>query len=445
MSESKQPQKKVIVLSHDVAGSLMAGPGIRYTSVAIELSKHFDTTLGILNGKQDQVDEISSNYGINARSYDNKNYKSLIDKADYIFVQDISLKMLRYARKHRKNIIFDLYSPVPIEFMIYRHFSASGYGKTEKQELSRLVNKYNLFSNYGDYFVCSNERQLDLWTGFFLSSGRLSSDTNAFTDISQLIGLAPMGIPNTKPAHTKNVLRNTVPGIEDDDFVLLWTGGLWDWFDPLKVIEAVEQLHSSNPAVKLVFMGFKHPNKKVSYMKEAQKAVAYSKERGLENQCVFFIDEWVPYNDRLNYMLESDAAIYAHKPSLETRYSHRSRVLDHIYTNLPTIANGGDYLGDMWLKDKQLGLITESSSSQAFVESITTLMRDSSLLEDIKKNIDSAKQELFWDNSIKDLTDYIHKKEPTSSLPTKIKATRTSGGVVFFLRRVIRKIKRYVS
>ncbi|MEX0668706.1 MAG: glycosyltransferase family 4 protein [Candidatus Saccharimonadales bacterium] len=444
MTELKQLQKKVLVLSHDIAGKHMAGPGIRYVSIADELSKYFDVTLGLLDGEADQIRDISSSYSYKVQSYDDKDYKSLIDEADYIFAQHINPEMLSYIRAQNKRLIFDFYSPVPIEFMIYRYFSETGYGKTEQQELDNLIELYKQYVTYGDYFVCSNNYQRDLWTGFFLAAGILNKRPETFTDLDQLIGLSPMGIDDQEPTHNKNVLRNVIPGINQDDFILIWTGGLWDWFDPLTVVKAVEQLHQSNPKIKLVFMGVKHPNSKVPAMSEAKKTLDYIKSQGLESKCIFILDQWMPFDERINYLLEADAAIYMHKSSLETRYSHRSRVLDHIYAELPTIASGGDYLGDEVVGNRGLGVVVEEDNHQALTEAINRLVQDDELLKSIKSNIRSAKEEFFWENTTKDLVSYIQEHEPVNHLPTKIKQVKASGGVTFFLRRVIRKVKRRV-
>lgn len=444
MAELEQSQKKVLVLSHDIAGKHMAGPGMRYVSVANELSRLYNVTLGLLNGKPEHIKDINSSYSYAVQSYTDQSYEQLVDSADYIFAQHISPSMLQYIRSQKKRLIIDLYSPVPVEFMLYRYFSEVGYNKTEQQEMDNLIELYKQYAAYGDYFVCSNERQRDLWTGFFLAAGVINKRPEAFTDINKLIGLSPMGISSQEPSQSKDVMRSIVPGINQDDFILIWTGGLWDWFDSLRVVKAVEKLHRDNPRIKLVFMGVKHPNDKVPKMSEAKRTLDYIQAQELEGKCVFILDQWIPFNERMNYLLEADAAIYIHKSSLETHYSHRSRVLDHIYAELPTIANSGDYLGDELLKSRGFGVVVEEGNDQALVESIDKLARDEKLLDSIKNNIKSAKEEFFWESTTESLISYIQKHGPTSNLPTKIKQTETSGGASFFLRRVLRKVKKHV-
>lgn len=423
----------------------MAGPGIRYAAIARQLSRHFDTTLGLLNGTPAQQQELADAYGISVETFDETRYEDLLGRADYIFGQWLSDDMLGYARSRHKRVIFDLYSPVPIEFLLFRYFSSTGFSKLERQEVESTIERYKRYAAAGDYFVCSNERQRDMWTGFFLAAGALGAHPEAYTDIESLIGLAPIGIPDTPPEHTRSVLRSAVDGIDGDDFVLLWTGGLWEWFDPLTVVKAVEKAHRYNPKVKLVFMGHTHPNKNVPEMSEAKKTFDYAKRYGLEGTCVFFVEEWIPYEKRINYLLEGDAAIYAHKQSLETRYSHRSRVLDHIYTGLPTIATPGDFFGDQAIPEKNLGIVAENTVD-GISNAIRKLAEDTDVRTRIQNGIESARPEFRWEKTAGSLIKFIQANEPRSPIGVSaVPDTDTRAEPRYYARRIIRKLKRYVQ
>ena len=40
------------------------------------------------------------------------------------------------------------------------------------------------------------------------------------------------------PSSDPPVVRGVLPGIDADDRLLLWGGGIWNWFDPLTVPRA---------------------------------------------------------------------------------------------------------------------------------------------------------------------------------------------------------------
>ena len=53
--------KKVLIISHDKVGKLMAGPGIRYHYMAKTLAKNFDVTVGFFG--PENVPEIDAKSG----------------------------------------------------------------------------------------------------------------------------------------------------------------------------------------------------------------------------------------------------------------------------------------------------------------------------------------------------------------------------------------------
>jgi glycosyltransferase involved in cell wall biosynthesis len=444
MPATHNPGKKILVISHDVAGSRMAGPGIRYVSLASTLSGHFDTTLGLYQGTREQQRKLADTHDFSVEPFDERNYRELFDSADYIFAQWLSGDMLKYARRKRKRVIFDLYAPVPLEFLLFRYFSNTGFGKLEKHEFADTVERYKRYATLGDYFVCSNERQRDMWTGFFLANNTLEDRQESFTDISKLIGLCPMGISEETPEHTENVLRGTVPGIGKDDFVLLWTGGLWDWFDPLSVIKATEDVRQDDPRVKLVFLGTRHPNRDVPRMATTQEATDYARQNGMENESVFFVDEWLPHEERVNYLLEADAAIYAHKDSLEMRYSHRSRLLDHIHAGLPTIATGGDHVSDTIIAGKELGVVADNTVAD-LARAIRELAEDPDYRSEIRNNIANARPEFSQEYTARDLIEYVRDHAPESPISPYKGDEKPKTASRHYLRRLIRKLRRHVS
>lgn len=77
--------------------------------------------------------------------------------------------------------------------------------------------------------------------------------------LEQLIAVAPFGLSSTPPAHTTDVVKGVRSGVAVDDKLLIWGGGLYNWFDPLTLITAVARLAERRPAVRLLFLGTKHP------------------------------------------------------------------------------------------------------------------------------------------------------------------------------------------
>ena len=155
----------------------------------------------------------------------------------------------------------------------------------------------------------------------------------------------------------------------------------------------------------------------------------------MKKKRVFFNDGWVKYPDRINYLLEADAAVNTHKSSIETEFSHRTRVLDHLLARLPTISTEGDYLSDVVIGPKGLGIDVPPNDEAALEEAIIKILEPEKS-NDIKKAIAQERKSFDWENTMSHFKqsllgniDKLPLLNATSKLP-KISKTR----------RVVKKI-----
>ena len=63
--------------------------------------------------------------------------------------------------------------------------------------------------------------------------------------LKRMISVVPFGLPTNKPIHTRKVLKGVVKGIENNDFVIIWGGGIYNWFDPLTLIRAMARIYEN--------------------------------------------------------------------------------------------------------------------------------------------------------------------------------------------------------
>lgn len=198
-----------------------------------------------------------------------------------------------------------------------------------------------------------------------------------------------------------------------------------------------------DPKIKLVFLGTKHPN--AIYQEEMAEAVAsreLAAELGLLGKSVFFLDGWIPYDERASYFLDADAAIYADKDSLETRFSHRTRVLDHFWAEIPTICSSGDYMSEI-IEHKRLGIVVESRSSKDFAQAITKLKGDQKLYRQIKKSLHENRSEFSWEASLQPLVSSLKSLNPQERQEQikEISRRRQEQGKLPLKRRIRRSAK----
>jgi glycosyltransferase involved in cell wall biosynthesis len=188
------------------------------------------------------------------------------------------------------------------------------------------------------------------------------------------VDVVPYGMPEGQPRHTHNVIKSVWPGIEENDRLVLWGGGLWPWFDPQTAVRAVARIREQQPKVKLIFPGTRHPNPVLDGIQthtEATRVLAHA--LGQLDTGVFFGD-WLPYADWPGALLESAVALTLHGPeALESHLAFRSRVLEYIWAGLPIVATEGDVTSDL-ITRYQLGEVVPHGDVEAVAAALLRLL-----------------------------------------------------------------------
>ena len=235
---------------------------------------------------------------------------------DEIITHGFVLHFHPYLRELNIPLAIDLYVPFLLESLIWH--SGEDF-TTQIPDYEEYLRVQTELIRRGDFFFCASERQRDYWTGWLHALKRVNPHTvNADTSLRELIDLVPFGIPLGRPEHARHVLKGVVPGIAVDDRVVIWSGGLWDWLDPLTLIHAFSILKQQDPTIKLYFMGTRHPNPTVSGMGMPEKAIGLAKDLGLYEKNVFF-GGWAPTTNA-EISDEADASVLTHQGHIETHF-----------------------------------------------------------------------------------------------------------------------------
>jgi glycosyltransferase involved in cell wall biosynthesis len=378
---------------------------------------------------------------IDVRNYANADdLRTLIDDCDVVFGQFIDTNVVRYAVNSGKRIVYDLYNVLPAETIGARKISGFTDDEGKDREYKELLSYFRFCASAGSYFVASNERQRDFWLGFLLAAeGTIPSDFGA-RSAEDIIGLTPFGLEDSEPQLTSHGLRGK-HGIEDDDIVLIWAGGIWEWFDATTVIEAVASIAQTHPNVKLVFYGTTHPNKVVGRPATVDDAIARAESLGVLGSNVIFLDDWVPAAERANFLLDADIAVSAHRPGLETHFAFRTRVLDHFWARLPSVVTDGDWFADM-IRDNDLGIVVPSKNVKAFRDGILALALHPDRRREIVLNIEGIRELWRWHSTTAELSRTIlemWEKWPVRILPVHCPEPIAPPTI---LRRAVRRARR---
>jgi glycosyltransferase involved in cell wall biosynthesis len=335
-------RRRALVVSNDHVGKTMAGPGIRSYHFAVELARDFDVTL-VVPFETDLADEPFE--VVHDNPWDPARMSALVRSYDVVVTQHLPVTTMRALARLPTRVVYDLYSPATLEQLPFDAREEQSSYRDAMAQLNSLTQQVALAT--GDAFVCASEKQRDFWLGALSNARRLDRASYAHDpSLRTLIDVVPFGI-DSKPPEPGPALRGVVRGIGADDKILLWPGGIWNWFDPLTVIRAVHEIARRRDDVRLCFLGVKHPNPEIPDMAMAGEAVALAEELGLRDRVVFFNVGWVPYAERGRYLLEADVAVSAHFDDIETRFAFRTRFLDCLWAGVPIVTTRGDTLGEL--------------------------------------------------------------------------------------------------
>lgn len=398
-------KKKLLIISHDTIGSSMAGPGIRYHYMGEVLSSTFDVTIGFFDASYLPDDKFKRSYEV--RHIDAYKFEPSFAGYQIVIAHWLSDSMVNYCNQKAIFMVFDLYVPGPVENLAATLFNMLPVKRENDFEFNRSIKMYQTFFDNGDLFLFSNQRQLDFWTGFVFGGKHVHLSSYPKRPFYDRFIYAPMGIDTKYPLkHSKNVMKGAVKGIKASDKVLLWTGGVWEHFDAQTLIKAMAALKDERPDIKLFFFGTEHPNPNVKEPNELIATKQLADVFELTGKTVFFQKGWVKYSDRINYLLEADAAVSTHKASIETEFAHRTRILDHLLAGLPTVSTQGDYFSDSVISPDKLGITVPPYDPIALAEAIKDIV-EPDRNQRIRQRLANIRDRYDWTQTLKPLQDFL--------------------------------------
>ncbi|MDA8777046.1 glycosyltransferase [Pontimonas sp.] len=396
------PAVNVLIVTGDPIGKKLSGPGIRAWHMAEALSVSHDVTLVSLTS----VDQaLSSAFRLtHVEPGDDKTFSGWESWADAIIFQGHAMELFASLRSSSKHLIVDIYDPMHLEQLEQaRHLPAEQWDTQVADARNTIESQLAL----GDYFLCASERQRHFYLGQLTTLGRVNPAGYADDPhLERLIGVVPFGLPGVDPRHSCPVLKGVVPGIEADDQVIIWSGGVYDWFDPLTLIRAAAQLSVTRPSVKLFFMGTAHPHPGVPEMPIIKASRDLAEELGVAGKHVFFNNSWVDYDDRQNYLLEADLGVSTHRSHIETTFSFRTRILDYLWASLPMVVTEGDHFAEE-VDRHGLGKTVPAGDVAGLVAALDAVLFDDKLRARAIKALRVVREKYRWDAVLGPLVDHV--------------------------------------
>ena len=334
-------RRRVLIVTEDPAGLSLGGAAIRAYEIARHLTDVADVTLaapGTSPPGLAPAKHVAFTVG------DPKPLRALFKAADVVIMRPPNPLVAAWLRESGSRIVFDLCDPLVLDILEARA-SASHLDQLFWNTIS--LDHFLDALHTGHHFICSGQRQRDLYLGALLAS-RLISPAAYTADPSFrfFLDLVPFGIPSDPPERVDGAgPRTGLPRLGEDAQIVLWNGGIWNWLDPVTAVSATVAAAERNPRVRLVFMFGRVGGG--AERREARAARDLAQRLGVLDRVVFFNDSVVPYRERGTWLMDADCVISTNRDHLESYFSFRTRLLDCFWAGVPAVCTGGDELSEL--------------------------------------------------------------------------------------------------
>jgi GT2 family glycosyltransferase/glycosyltransferase involved in cell wall biosynthesis len=388
---------RILVVTGEPLLDRMAGPAIRAWEIAKALAPEHEVRLASTGGVKITHPEFK------VLAAGGSALRELTDWADVIVFQGFLLEAAPWLRSSSKIIVADVYDPFHLEQLEQARDLGSEGRATSVRETTRILNEQ---LERADFVMCASEKQRDFWLGQLAGQGRINPTVyDEDQSLDSLISVVPFGISDEAPVQNRHAIKGAVAGIEPEDKVILWGGGIYNWFDPLTLIRAIDRLKDRHPDVRLFFLGLKHPNPGVPDMRIAWETQELSRELGLTGRHVFFNEGWVPYDERADYLLDADLGVSTHFQHVETAFSFRTRILDYLWASLPIVATDGDTFGTL-IRGHGLGRVVPAEDVDALVVALEEMLYDDAAAGEVRANVQAFAAGYVWSDVLRPLVEF---------------------------------------
>ena len=306
---------RLLVISQDRLEGQVAGTSIRALELARALRDDADVTLAAVGEPPRDVDGMPC---VGYHPQDPRALRGPLAATDAVLSLPQWPLFMRTLRRSRARLIFDLYVPEALETMGGFPGDRPGVrGLLTQFAVDRAIEALRA----GDHLVCASEKQRDLWLGAMLAERLIGVCTPRRRPVAALADRR-RAVRATRRARRGVRRGRAAPAIRGRDRARRRDRAVER--RPVAVARSRDcdpgrrAARAPPPERPLVFMG---AARQLPAQRTAERARALAAELGLLDRIVLFNDEWVPYEERADWLLEADCAFSTHDDHLETRFA----------------------------------------------------------------------------------------------------------------------------
>jgi hypothetical protein len=244
----------------------------------------------------------------------------------------------------------------PIEHM---HFPSLLKHEDPTGEHQRFLNTYRRQVEVSHHFLCRSRSERSAMLAVLCAAGRiLPADLARSRTLDQLISTVPVGFSE----HSARMADQS-PATHMADF--LWTGGVWSWYEPLMLVEAMHLLRTRGVDATAAFL-YGVPIADTQDLLDS--IVDLIEHYGLSDR-VTVNNRHLPLSERDQYLKSAKAHICVGKPGAENETGIRLRVRDSRLHGIPSIVDGFGLMGDL-VSSERLGIVLPQPTAESLADAL---------------------------------------------------------------------------
>lgn len=415
---------RIALVSSEPIRPLMAGIGIRYLELARRLPEYGIETVLVSPAEPEETRGLGLDAPV--RRFEPGRLREILADCDAAVAQGQLANDLVLECPHLP-VAIDLYDPWLVENLSY--VATLGFDPWRNDHATWVLQM-----SRGDFFLCSSEEQRNYYLGFLTALGRINPERIAGDpDLETLIAPVPFGVPGELPPH-RPVLPAPAPGERR-----LLFGGLYDWYDPWTLLDALEKLDRPSWTLLLI----RNPNPESTPQRLLGQVEERCRRAGWWESRVRCID-WTPADRRYDLLRDVDLLAAPHRPSLETRLSLRTRFLDAMAAGCPVVTSAGGAMSRM-LREHGAGWVVPPGDAGALALALAEAMEDEAARERSRAGARDLLQGFRWERALAPLVRFCREPKIDATKDRWVHRRETAAPPDPFSFRVRRRLRRVLG
>jgi len=375
----------------------MGGIGVRVWELAQSLSQHIPVTI-VAKGPFDLQ-------GPNIRFLTVDRWEQALEECTAAVFYDMpDTRILLAAHRGGKRVITD--SGPPIEHLEYGNIRGADNPDATYRD---VVRRYELQVLLSDHFIIRSEVARATTVTALSLMGRLAyANYSRSSHLEHLFSFIPIGFNAQSDRHAE-ASAGAAPMV---DFV--WSGGIWDFYDPLKVVSAVARLRHAGTTLTVRFM-YAPPHQQGLY-EATRLSEAVSRE-----DLGSLIELWttpISHEARDGVMKRARAAVLLGKDGIENYTSIRLRIRDTFLYRLPLVVDKYGATGE-FVRKLGIGLAVNPDDEEEVAHALRTVARDDALYMRLRSNIEAVRGDFMLEPHVERFLRFLSREERAPDINTE--------------------------